>query len=331
MEVVAEEERGGNYIGKEPPSGRTFINAVNEIAVKENNNVRTVIQIKGAVADIPVTQILTLYNDLKQLDIENIVEWKNQIPRFVRVRQVFPNAWKDSKIHYGIPFGANSADNIMPGAETKRNDEITNESWKNSRLIHDWIHAGTENEGLTIATDHQQIRFADEVINAEMIRGTRYVSVKVKPGAGDLTSRFYPPAGNYVFHYSLSSGAGNWKKGKSYRSGMNLTNPLIPISVADEISSKSLPPTKSFCSVQQDNVVISAFKKADLSSSVVLRMYEIEGSPIKTYMKFMDKQISFNEVNLLEEDIDRTIRQELQGGPNEIKSIKLNLKSNISK
>ena len=43
MEITALEERGGNYIGKEPPSGRTYINRVSEIAVIENNSVRTVI------------------------------------------------------------------------------------------------------------------------------------------------------------------------------------------------------------------------------------------------------------------------------------------------
>ncbi|MCJ7449333.1 MAG: glycosyl hydrolase-related protein [Bacteroidales bacterium] len=326
MEVVALEERGGNYIGKEPPSGRTFINMVNEVSVLENNAVQTVIQIKGCVADIPVTQHLTLYHDLKQVDIENTVEWNTQIPRFVRIRQVFPIAWDNAKIHYGIPFGANSADNLMPGAETKRDDEITNESWKNSRLIHDWIHAGTEDEGLTIATDHQQIRLGDDVIYAEMVRGTRYVSVKVKHG-DELTSRNYPPAGTYIFHYSLSSGPGSWKVGKSYRSGMNLTNPLLPVSVADEISTKSLPPIHSFCSVQQDNIVISSLKKADLNSSVVLRMYEIEGSDVRTSVKFLDNQISFKEVNLLEEDIDRTIKQTLQVSPYAIKTIKFNLKN----
>ncbi len=325
MEVAALEERGGNYIGKEPLSGRNFINLIDGVSVLENNKVRTIIQIKSRVADIPVTQNLILYNNLKQLDIENTVEWRPQIPRFIRIHQVFAKAWDDAEIHYGIPFGANSSDNLMPNAETKRDDEITNESWRSSRHIHDWIHVGAGQEGLTIATDHQQIRFDEDVIYAEMVRGTRYVSVKVKRG-DELTSMNYPPDGIYVFRYSLSSGTGDWKMAKSYRAGMNLTNPLIPIAVADDITKKSLPPTQSFCAVQPGNVVISALKKADLSRDIVLRMYELEGETVNTPVLFLGDQTSFKEVNLLEEETDRTIRENLQVEKYSIRTIKLNFK-----
>lgn len=322
MEVVALEERGGNYIGKEPPSGRTIVSMVDSVEVLENNPVRAVALIKSRIADIPTTQRLTLYQGIKQLDIENTVEWRSAKPRFVRLRQLFPVVSPNAALNYGIPFGTNSADNLMPNAETIRDDEITNESWRRSRHIHDWIHAGAADGGLTIATDHQQIRLEDDGICAEMVRGTRYVSVKV--GRGDeITSMYYPPAGTYVFRYSLSSGPGDWKKSKAYRSGIGWNNSLLPISVADELTSKSLPPTRSFCTLKQDNLVLSALKKADLGPSIVLRAYEIEGSPVQTPVEFLGRQSTFSEVNLLEEDLDATSQKELRGGPYVIKTIKL--------
>ena len=322
MEVVALEERGGNYIGKEPPSGRTIVSMVDSVDVLENNPVRAVVQIKSRIADIPTTQRLTLYQGIKQLDIENTVEWRSARPRFIRVRQLFPVASPNAALNYGIPFGANSANNLMPNAETIREDEITNESWRRSRHIHDWIHAGAADGGLTIATDHQQVRLEDDVICAEMVRGTKYVSVKV--GRGDeITSMYYPPPGTYVFRYSLSSGPGDWKKSKAYRSGIGWNNPLLPISVADEITSKSLPPTRSFCALKQDNLVLSALKKADLGPSILLRAYEIEGSPVKTPVEFLGRRATFAEVNLLEEDIGGASQKELRGGPFVIKTIKL--------
>jgi alpha-mannosidase len=322
MEVVALEERGGNYIGKEPPSGRTIVSMVDSVEVLENNPVRAVVLIRCRIADIPITQRLTLYQGIKQLDIENTVEWRSDRPRFIRVRQLFPVASPNAALNYGIPFGANSANNLMPNAETIREDEITNESWRRSRHIHDWIHAGAADGGLTIATDHQQVRLEDDVICAEMVRGTKYVSVKV--GRGDeITSMYYPPPGTYVFRYSLSSGPGDWKKSKAYRSGIGWNNPLLPISVADEITSKSLPPTRSFCALKQDNLVLSALKKADLGPSILLRAYEIEGSPVKTPVEFLGRRATFAEVNLLEEDIGGASQKELRGGPFVIKTIKL--------
>ena len=215
----------------------------------------------------------------------------------------------------------------MPGAATKRDDEITNEAWKRSREVHDWVNMGTDKEGLTIATDHQQIRLGDDMIYEEMVRGTRYVSVKVMRG-DELTSENYPPAGTYIFHYSLSSGSGDWKAGKVYRAGMNFNNPLLPVSVADELSAKTLPPTHSFCSVSQESVVVSALKKADLGPSIVLRLYETEGAPVNTSLKFLDHPVSFNEVNLLEEETDHSKKQTLLGGPNTIKTVKFNVTVN---
>jgi hypothetical protein len=321
MEVVAFEERGGNYIGKEPPSGRTIVSMVDSVEVLENNPVRAVVLIKSRIADIPITQRLTLYQGIKQLDIENTVEWRSAVPRFVRLRQLFPVVSSNAALNYGIPFGANSADNLMPNAETIRGDEITNESWRRSRHIHDWIHAGAADGGLTIATDHQQIRLGDDVICAEMVRGTKYVSVKVKRG-DKMTSMYYPPPDTYVFRYSLSSAPGDWKACKAYRSGIGWNNPLLPISVADEITSKSLPPKQSFCALKQDNLVLSALKKADSGSSILLRAYEIEGSPVKTPVEFLGRRLNFSEVNLLEEEIGGTSQKELRCGPYEIKTIK---------
>jgi hypothetical protein len=80
MEVAALEERGGNYIGKEPPSGRTIVSMVDSVEVLENNPVRGVMLIKSHIADIAITQRLTLYHCLKQLDIENAVEWRSAKP-----------------------------------------------------------------------------------------------------------------------------------------------------------------------------------------------------------------------------------------------------------
>jgi alpha-mannosidase len=133
---------------------------------------------------------------------------------------------------------------------------------------------------------------------------------------------YYPPPGTYVFRYSLCSASRDWKEPKAYRSGIGWNNQLLPISVADEITSKSLPPTRSFCALKQDNLVLSALKKADLGPSILLRAYEIEGSPVKTPVEFLGRRLNFSEVNLLEEDVNRTSQKELRVGPYVIETIK---------
>jgi alpha-mannosidase len=95
--------------------------------------------------------------------------------------------------------------------------------------------------------------------------------------------------------------------------------------MAHTISSKSLSPTGSFCSLKQDTLVISALKKSDLDPLILLRVYEMEGSPVETPVEFLSRPRAFGEVNLLEEDLDRTSAQVLRSSPYAIKTIKIDL------
>ncbi|HEX2713727.1 MAG TPA: glycosyl hydrolase-related protein [Candidatus Acidoferrales bacterium] len=320
MEIVAIEERGGNYIGIETPTGRAFFNHIHSVELEGNNPILAVVKISGEVAGVPVVQRLMLYRDLRRLDIENTVEWKE--PRFVHLEQLFPLEGSNASIHYGIPFGANAAENIMPNSGPHASDEIKGDSWKQARHIHDWIRADGEGWGLTLSADHQFVRLGDGVIRAEMVRGTRFTSVKVERG-GEVTSLFYPPNGTYVFRYSLTAGPGDWKTAKAYQTGMEFNNPLLPIEVVDAISEKSLPSTYSFVSLTGENLVLSALKKAESGPDVLLRVYEIEGSSAESPVEFLGQARAFREVNLLEEETGSKESQALRASPYEIKTIKM--------
>ena len=319
-EVVATEERGGNYIGVEPVTGRTIPNVIDSVDVEENNAVRAVLRISGHAIDIPVVQRLMLYKDAKRLDIENTVEWTN--PRYVRLEQLFPTQATGVQFQYGVPFGSNAADNILPNSGPHMPDEIAKESWLSARHIQDWIFAGASGWGVTIASDHQFVRLDGATIRAEMVRGTRFTSVKVV--RGDRTGSLeYPPPGSYTFRYSISSGSGDWKTNKSYQAGMSFNHPLIPVSVVDDVSRKSLPPTHSFLPLEADGLVLSAVKKADTGSDIVLRFYEANGKAVTTPVRFLGKIRRLKEVNLLEEDGRAGEQQTLTMQPFEIKTVRL--------
>ncbi len=320
MEIVAAEERGGNYIGLEPPTGRIFPTTVRSVELEENSPIRAVMKITGEVAGIAVTQRLALYHSLRRFDIENTVEWKE--PRFVHLQQLFPLTQENVSVQYGVPFGTNAATNIIPNTGPHMPDEIKGESWKQARHIHDWIWAGDATGGLNLSADHQFVRIAGGIIKAEMVRGTRYTSVKVVRGS-EVTSLFYPPNGTYVFRYSLTSANGDWKSSKAYQTGMAFNNPLIPIEVVDAISQKSLPPTNSFVSLNSENLVISTIKKSESGTGLVLRAYEIEGRPAESPVQFLGQARPFREVNLLEEENTAKDSQVLRATPYEIKTVRI--------
>jgi alpha-mannosidase len=320
MEMVGVEERGGNYIGIEPVSGRTIPGMIDRIVLEENNLVRAVMKLSGQVAGVPVTQRLILYRDAKRLDIENSIEW-NHGPQ-VRIQQLFPYQIPNAEVRYGLPFGSNTADHLMANTGPYQVDEITQESWLKARHIQDWIHAGTPEYGFTVASDHQLMKLDDGLFRAEMVRGVKFTSVKVVR-EDQVGSMDYPPPGTYVCRYSLVSGAGDWKAVKAYRTGMSFNQPLIPVSVVDYVSRKMLPPSQSLLSVDGDNLVVSSLKKLDSGPGIALRFFEYEGSPANTTVRFLGKVQALREVNMLEEDLPSGEQSGLAVRPYEIRTVRL--------
>lgn len=318
MEISALEERGGNYIGIEPLSGRTIYMVPDKVEIEENNGVRSTLLVRGHLADIPVAQRISLWKQLKRVDVENTVDW--QKTRDLRIEQVIPYQIPNAKIEYGVPFGANDADNLMPNSGPHLADEITRESWLNARHIQDWVYAGGRDWGLTVATDHQFVRLDGHVLRGEMIRGTKFTSAKVMKG-DQVDSNHYPPAGLYTFRYSISTAAGDWRKNKSYRAGRNFNNPLIGIGVVDEVSTKSLPPTHSFLPDHPETAVLSAVKKAGRDRSIILRWYETEGATGTIRTRWLGQNGTPEVLNLLEEPTPNQSPSTLK--PYEIKTVRL--------
>ena len=322
MEITASEERGGNSIAIVPETGRTVINTVKRVELEENNPVRAVVRMDGDLGGVSVVQRLFLYRGLKRVDLENTVDWK--LGRLMKIEQLFPYAQADAQIRYGIPFGSAAGSDIMPNTGPKKGDEIPRETWMRWRDIQDWIFAGTAQGGLTIAADRQLIVLGDGVIRVGMLRGTYKTQVHTRGGKPVLIP--VPRAGRYVYRYSLTSGKGDWVAAKSSRMGMAFSTPLVAVAPADELSAKSLPPSQSFCSLEADNVIVTALKKAEADGSIVLRAFETDGSQAETPVEFLGEKRSFRAVNLLEEEMSAGNAEVLRVKPYEISTVRLRIR-----
>jgi alpha-mannosidase len=320
IEIAASEERGGNSLSVEPRTGRTILNVISSVDLEENNEVRTVVLITGDVAGIPVVQRLSLYRGMKRVDLENTIDWKPG--RFMKMEQVFPLEQTAADVRVGVPFGSAATSELMPGAGPRYKDEVSRDIWKGWRQIQDWVTAGTAEWGLTISADHQFLTVADGTLRAGMLRGTRFYPANiVRDGRPVLVQM--PPAGKYVFRYSISSAAGDWASAMSWRTGMAFNTGLIPVSAVNELSQKTLPPTQSFCSVQGDNLVISALKKADRDGAIVLRVFDERGEKAQTDVEFLGRPRTFRLGNMLEEEIQPSDLRLLTLQPYEIGTVRI--------
>ncbi len=98
---------------------------------------------------------------------------------------------------YGVPFGADSVGNLLPGSGSHSRDEIQQSTWEQYREIQGWVFAGSPQSGITVAADHQLVRLQPGLIIGNMLRGQRYTSAKILQG-GKVSSTHYPPSGHYV-------------------------------------------------------------------------------------------------------------------------------------
>jgi hypothetical protein len=322
IEIAASEERGGDDLSIIPPTGRTIVNAISGVELEESGPVQTIMRITGELAGVPVVQRITLYHGLKRVDIEDRVTWKPG--RSMNIEQSFPISQPNAEVRTGSPFGSVTAADMMPNAGPRNGDEVPRDAWKHWRQIQDWVFAGTKEWGFTVSADHQFLTLGDNAIRAGMVRGTRFSPVNVVRG-GRPFQILSPPEGTYVFHYSFTSSEGDWTAAKSWRDGMGLSTPLIPVTSANELSRKPLPPERSFCSIDADNLVVSALKKADADGAIVLRAFEIDGGTTESPVRFLGQNRPFCPVNLLEESHSGRPLDVLRVGPYEITTVKLRL------
>lgn len=319
MGVAATEERGGNSLYLEPKTGRELLFTPNRIEVEQNDAVRTVVGIQGEVAGIPVTQRLLLYGGVKKIDLETTVEWKQG--RFMRLEQRFPYDQKDAQIRYGIPFGSAAGGDIAPNSGPRFRDEVAREEWLTWRQIQDWMFVGNAQGGFTLAADRQLMFVSPGVVNAGMLRGTFHPQQHVRDGKRYAVRM--PAAGTYVFRYSLTSGKGDWVAARSYRVGAAFANPLIPVAVENELSTKELPATHSFCRLEADNLMVSSIKKAEQDQSIIVRVFETSGRDASTAVEFLGAKRSFQAVNLLEEKAGPGQEHTLRVKPYEISTVRI--------
>jgi alpha-mannosidase len=320
IEVSGAEERGGDAISIFPYTGRTIVNVIHSVELVRNGASETVLRISGALAGEPVTQQLTLYRDLRKIDIEDTIDWKPG--RYMEIQQVFPLDMAGAEVRNGVPFGSASEADMMPHAGPRSHDEVPLEVWKRWRQIQNWISASTPDATVTISADRQLFTVDDHAIRGDMLRGTSFNQLKTFQDGHPIPVQ-QPRAGTYVFRYSISSAKGNWATAKAWQRGMEWNNPLIGVVSEDELSQKSLPAEQSFLCVQGDSLVVSALKKADKGDGLVVRLFEETGDHADTSIHFLDQERSFQNVNLLEEPVSKNTDKVLHVRPFEIDTIEL--------
>jgi alpha-mannosidase len=198
-------------------------------------------------------QTISLHADL--VDIENDIDWHES---HVLLKAAFPLAATSPFATYDIPYG------------TIERPTTRNNSWENAQFevpAQYWADLGDGKHGLSILNES---KFGYDAVGNQL-RLTLLRSPKWPDPDADM--------GHHHFHYALYPHTGTWKDAMTVRHGWEYNYPLT--AVVTTAHQGSLPAIHSFASVEPQNVVLTAVKKAEDDQNgvggLIFRCYEWAG------------------------------------------------------
>jgi alpha-mannosidase len=196
-------------------------------------------------------QTISLAPDADYVDVDNRIDWHE---RHVLLKAAFTLAATSPFATFEIPYG------------TIERPTTRNNSWEKAQFevpAQRWADLGNGKQGFSLLN---QNKYGYDAVGNEL-RLTL------------LRSPTYPDPeadqGRHHFHYALYPHPGTWKDALTVRHGWEYNYPLTGLVTTEHAG--SLPAEHSFASVEPDNVVLTAVKKAEDAKGLIFRVYEWSG------------------------------------------------------
>lgn len=276
----------------------------------EEGSVRATIRVTSKYEASTIIQDFIVYKDINKIDVKVKVNWQE---RYKALKIKFPVAFNQRKVTYEIPFGHISRE--ANGEEEPMQNwlDVTGTINKKSKEIY----------GLSVLNDSKYSgNVKGNTIHLTVLRSPIYNHhIPYEP---DLEED-YPiiDQGIQTFTYSLLPHEQGWEEAKTVNHAMQLNQKSQTI--VETYHAGELPQKDSFIIVDQDNVVLTAMKKAEDNEDIILRFYETTNeattvtitlplynkkftvefgrSEIKTFRVPLEKGKDIIETNMLEDSI----------------------------
>ena len=222
--------------------------------------VKAVLRVESVFGASRLVQDFTLYDDLDQIDVHVMVDWREQ---FKILKLTFPANLNFLKATYEIPYG-----HIERPAN---GEEEPGQSWIDLSGV---ICGGDKVYGLSLLNDG---KYSFDVRGREMS-----LTVLRSPIYAHHHPRLPDPNEDYIFidqgiqrfTYALLPHEGGWEQAGTVRRAAELNQP--PIALIETYHRGDLPMREAFLSVDQANVIVSVVKQAQENDDIVIRCYETD-------------------------------------------------------
>jgi alpha-mannosidase len=252
----------------------TPIDTLDSIKVIADGPLRKTIEIKRTWSKSHFTQDISLDAGADFVRVDTTVDWHED---HVLLKAAFPLAHSGPKATYEIPYGAIER-------PTTRNN-----TWEQAQFevpAQRWADLGDSTAGVSILNDSKYGYDAlGNVLRLTLLRSPTWPDPEADRGIQHFTYEIYPHTGT-------------WQQAQTVRRGYELNTPLTAQQVFPHTG--SLPPTHSFASVDEPNIILSAVKKAEDANALIFRFYDSNGQGSTAHLHIPPGALYAVETNLME-------------------------------
>jgi alpha-mannosidase len=245
-----------------------------EVKLVENTPLRAVIRVKHHFQKSSFVQDITMYPGVPRVDVHMQADWHE---RHILLKVAFPVSARSDKATYEIPYGSVER-------PTTRNTPAEQAQFEVPALR--WADISDPSHGFSLLNDSKYGYDArDNVLRLSLLRSPTWPDPETDQGQHEFT-------------YSLYPHGGTWRDAMAVRQGYELNYPLMTQTTTQHPG--PLPAEKSFFATKQDNVVITAIKKAADDDALIVRFYEWAGKKGDVVLRLPWAATQAWETNLME-------------------------------
>ena len=229
----------------------TKLDKADSVQLIERGPLRAAIRVTRKWQQSTFVQDITLYAGLDRIDVVNDIDWRET---HVLLKAAFPLAAVSGNATYEIPYGSIER-------PTTRNN-----SWEAAKFevpALRWADLGDASHGFSLINES---KYGYDAKSNEL-----RISLLRSPTWPDPDA----DRGHHHFSYALYPHAGDWKRSLTVRHGYDFNYKLQAMQVPAH-DGKWLP-RQSLVTIEPENVVLTAVKKAEDSNALILRFYEWAG------------------------------------------------------
>jgi alpha-mannosidase len=280
-----------------------------EVKLIENGPLRAVLRVKNHFQNSTFVRDIAVTADSPRVDVHMAADWHE---KHILLKVAIPSSAHNDKATFEIPYGAIER-------PTTRNTPAEKAKFEVPAL--QWADLSDATHGVSLLNDCKYGYDAKgNVLRLSLLRSPEWPD----PHADE---------GRHEFTYSLYPHGGNWRDALTVRRGYELNYPLLARQI--EKHEGSLKDEFSFITVDGENIVLTAVKKAEDGAGLILRYYEWAGKESDVKLHLPAGAQTASETDLMERPVaELAVKNDtvaVHTKPYEIKTVLIRFAANSTK